>query len=272
MDREPPVRPQRVARRLGAASSARATAAPNRERTGGSRSIPATATSFFGKPPALPSATMRAPLSPALAQLAAADPVLARLIEAGYAERLQPTAHDDLYLELLDAIIGQQLSVKAAATISARFTALFPNDYPTPERVLALSVDELRAVGVSRQKAGYLQAVAAFKQAGQLEYDVLSALSDDALADHLTQIKGVGRWTAQMLLMFALERPDVFPELDLGVQNAMRRHYGLTGTGRLLLARMTAIAEVWRPYRTTASRLLWKSLHNAPGEVPKPAQ
>ena len=200
----------------------------------------------------------------ALTFLAAADPVLAHLIAAGHAETLAPTAHEDLYLELLDAIIGQQLSVKAAAAISARFTALFPHDYPAPERLLALPVDELRAVGLSRQKAGYLHAVAAFKQAGQLAYDVLSPLSDDALADHLTQIKGVGRWTAHMLLMFALERPDVFPELDLGVQNAMRRHYGLTETGKPLLLRMTAIAAAWRPYRTTASRLLWKSLNNAP--------
>ncbi len=200
----------------------------------------------------------------ALTHLAAADPVLAHLIAAGYAELLTPTAHEDLYLELLDAIIGQQLSVKAAATISARFTALFPQDYPAPERVLALTLDDLRTVGVSRQKAGYLQAVAAFKQAGQLEYEVLSRLSDDALTDHLTQIKGVGRWTAQMLLMFALERPDVFPELDLGVQNAMRKHYGLAETGKPLLRRMTELAEAWRPYRTTASRLLWKSLNNMP--------
>ena len=202
--------------------------------------------------------------APAFAHLTAADPVLARLIADGYATLLTPTAHEDLYLELLDAIISQQLSVKAAATISARFTALFPQDYPAPEQVLARSLDELRAVGVSRQKAGYLQAVAAFKQAGQLEYDVLSPLSDDALADHLIQIKGVGRWTAQMLLMFALERPDVFPELDLGIQNAMRKHYGLTENGQALLRRMTEIAEPWRPYRTTASRLLWKSLGPAP--------
>lgn len=207
---------------------------------------------------------MSVPASLALAHLAAADPVFARLVAAGYPTLLSPTAHEDLYLELLDAIIGQQLSVKAAATISARFTALFPQEYPAPERVLALTGDELRAVGVSRQKAGYLQAVAAFKQAGQLEYDVLRELSDDALADHLTQIKGVGRWTAQMLLMFALERPDVFPELDLGIQNAMRKHYGLTETGKALYRRMTEIAAAWRPYRTTASRLLWKSLGDAP--------
>lgn len=204
--------------------------------------------------------------SPALAHLAAADPVLATLLQTTdlTTKPLAATAHDDLYLELLDAIISQQLSVKAAATISRRFTALFPNDYPTPAALLATSEDELRAVGVSRQKAGYLRAVAEFKQAGHLEHAVLSQLTDDELAAHLTQIKGVGRWTAQMLLMFALERPDVFPELDLGVQNAMRRHYGLTETGKALLTRMTAIAEAWRPYRTMASRLLWRSLNNAP--------
>ncbi len=203
-------------------------------------------------------------LTPALAHLTAVDPALARIIQT--AAPLTATAHDDLYLELLDAIIGQQLSVKAATTISRRFTALFPQDYPTPEQVLAASDEALRGVGLSRQKAGYLRAVAAFKQTGELEHARLRQLSDDALIVHLTQIKGVGRWTAQMLLIFALERPDVFPELDLGIQNAMRQQYPALNdlTGKPLLAAMTALAEPWRPHRSTASRLLWQSLNNAP--------
>jgi DNA-3-methyladenine glycosylase II len=195
-----------------------------------------------------------------LAHLAAADPVMARLVAAGHAEKLTTTAHDDLYLALLDAIISQQLSVRAAATISARFTALFPNDYPAPALVQAMAIDEMRAAGLSRPKASYLQAVAAFKLAGQLEYDVLNQLSDDELTAHLIQIKGVGRWTAQMLLMFALERLDVFPELDFGIQSAMRTQYSLTETGKPLMQRMTEIADAWRPYRTVACRMLWKSL------------
>ena len=206
-------------------------------------------------------------LTPPLAHLAAADSVLAELIKT--ARPLTATAHDDLYLELLDAIIGQQLSVKAAATISRRFTALFPQDYPTPERVLAASDEDLRAVGLSRPKAGYLRAVATFKQAGELEYARLSQFTDDELLAHLTQIKGVGRWTAQMLLIFALERSDVFPEIDFGIQTAMRRHYPTLNnlTGKPLIAAMTALAEPWRPHRSTASRLLWQSLNNAPNST-----
>ena len=127
-----------------------------------------------------------------------------------------------------------------------------------------MTIDDLRAAGVPRQKAGYLQAAAAFKQAGQLEHEVLHPLDDETLIHHLTQINGMGRWTVQMLLMFALERPDVFPKLDLGIQNATRRHCGLTETDKALLARITQLAAGWQPYRTVASRLVRKSLDNSP--------
>ena len=195
----------------------------------------------------------------ARAHLTAADPVLARVIAAG--RPIAPRPHEDLYLALLRAIVSQQISTKAAAAIWKRFQALFPPEgYPEPREVLARSEDELRAAGLSRQKAGYLQAIAAYNERGLLDYAHLTSLSEEAFTQHLTAIKGVGRWTAQMLQMFALDQPDVFSEGDLGVQNAMRRLYGLEETGRALQRRMLAIAEAWRPYRSLACKYLWQSL------------
>ncbi|QJX45455.1 DNA-3-methyladenine glycosylase 2 family protein [Hymenobacter taeanensis] len=204
-------------------------------------------------------------LTAALQHLSQADPVLARLIAQG--RLIQPSAHEDLYLALLRAIVSQQISTKAAAAIWRKVQALFPPDgYPEPAALLLLTDEDLRAAGISRQKAGYLRAIADFAQRDQLDHAHLSQLDADAFTAHLTQIKGVGRWTAQMLQMFALDQPDVFPEGDLGIQNAMKRHYGLEETGRALLKRMTAIAEAWRPYRTVASKYLWQSLDNTPAE------
>ncbi|AHJ98508.1 DNA-3-methyladenine glycosylase family protein [Hymenobacter swuensis] len=199
----------------------------------------------------------------ALRHLTQADPVLGRLIAQGRA--IPPAAHEDLYLALLRAIVSQQISTKAAAAIWRKVQALFaPDGYPEPAALLLLTDEDLRTAGISRQKAGYLRAIADFAQRDQLDHAHLSQLSDDEFTQHLTQIKGVGRWTAQMLQMFALDQPDVFPEGDLGIQNAMRRHYGLEETGRALLRRMTELAEPWRPYRTLASKYLWQSLDNAP--------
>jgi DNA-3-methyladenine glycosylase II len=195
----------------------------------------------------------------AIEHLAAADPVLGGLIANGSA--IHPRAHEDLYLALLRAIVSQQISTKAAAAIWKRFQALFPPEgYPEPREVLAMSEDELRAAGLSRQKAGYLKAIAEYNERGLLDYEHLTSLSEEAFTLHLTAIRGVGRWTAQMLQMFALDQPDVFAEGDLGVQNAMRKHYGLEETGRALQKRMVVIAEAWRPYRSLACKYLWQSL------------
>jgi DNA-3-methyladenine glycosylase II len=188
-----------------------------------------------------------------------ADPVLAAVIETG--PPIVPAPHEDLYVALLRAIVSQQISTKAAAAIWKRFTSLFrPEGYPEPRELLALSEDELRAVGLSRQKAGYLQAIAEHNERGLLDYEHLTSLSEEAFTQHLTAIRGVGRWTAQMLQMFALDQPDVFSEGDLGVQNAMRRLYNLEETGRALQKRMLLIAENWRPYRTLACKYLWQYL------------
>ncbi|PVY42388.1 DNA-3-methyladenine glycosylase family protein [Pontibacter virosus] len=190
------------------------------------------------------------------------DPVLAGIIRNG--KPLESSRSEDIYFKMLSAIVSQQLSTKAAATIFARFKGLFPDSYPHPHLVLETPDETLRSAGLSFQKIGYVRNVAAFAQGGNLEHSVIDVMEDEALIQHLTQIKGVGRWTVEMLLMFALERSDVLPVDDLGIQNAMKRHYGLEENGRALKARMLDIAENWRPYRTVACKYLWQSLDNSP--------
>jgi DNA-3-methyladenine glycosylase II len=211
--------------------------------------------------PTIPSSVPTYDLKAALAQLSAADPILGGVIARG--REIRPAAHEDLYLALLRAIVSQQISTKAAAAIWKRFQALFPPEgYPEPRDLLQMDEDLLRTAGLSRQKAGYLKAIAEYNERGLLDYDHLTSLDEEAFTLHLTAIRGVGRWTAQMLQMFALDQPDVFSEGDLGVQNAMRRLYGLEETGRALQKRMLLIAETWRPYRTLACKYLWQSLDN----------
>ena len=188
------------------------------------------------------------------------DPVMATLIQTG--KKLDQEAHEDIYLSLLGSIISQQLSTKVARVIRNRFLDLFTNGYPEPKAVLAQPDETLRSVGLSFQKLGYIRNVATFALAGNLDYTVIAQMEDEALIKHLTQIKGVGRWTAEMILMFTLCRPDVFPIDDLGIQNAMKKLYGLNLAGKVLQTEMVQIAENWRPYRTLASRYLWQSLDN----------
>lgn len=164
----------------------------------------------------------------------------------------------DVYYDLLESIVSQQLSVKAAATIHGRFIALFEDGFPHPERLLALDVPTLRAVGLSNQKASYMLNVAAFFAQEQLRGADWSLKTDEEIIQLLTQIKGVGRWTVEMILMFTLRRPDILPVDDLGIQQAMKRLYGLEETGKPLRKRMEELAAPWRPYRTFACRYLWK--------------
>ena len=190
------------------------------------------------------------------------DPILTDIVAQG--QPLPSSRSEDLYFKLLSAIVSQQLSTKVAAAIFRRFTALFPESYPHPTLLLDTPDEILRGAGLSFQKIGYVRNVAVFAAAGNLEHEAISTMEDETLIRHLTQIKGVGRWTVEMLLMFALERPDVFPVDDLGIQNAMKRHYGLEESGKALRLRMQEIAESWRPYRTIASKYLWQSLDNMP--------
>jgi DNA-3-methyladenine glycosylase II len=166
--------------------------------------------------------------------------------------------NQDLYQGLIRSVVYQQLSGKAAGTIHGRFLELFEDGYPHPEQVLGFEEEELRAVGLSRQKAGYIQNVARFFTTH--DTTELVQLEDEALIKELTQIKGIGKWTVQMILLFNLGRPDVFPPDDLGIQKAMQQIYGLDMRGRQLKQAMLAIAENWQPYRSVATRLLWRYL------------
>ncbi|MGV3540108.1 MAG: DNA-3-methyladenine glycosylase family protein [Rufibacter sp.] len=169
-----------------------------------------------------------------------------------------------IYDALLSSVISQQLSVKAAATIKGRFLALFPENDPKPEWVLATPDEQLRTVGLSGQKSKYLKSIATFKAEGKLEDDALAHLPNEELLQHLTQIKGVGRWTAEMVLMFTLNRTDVMPLDDLGIYNAMKRLYGFAETMKEAKPKMQEISDHWQPNRTLACRYLWASLNNAP--------
>ncbi len=183
------------------------------------------------------------------------DPKLAPIVKKYDLPPLSPT--DDLYAKLLRNIVFQQLSGKAATTIHNRFLQLFPEEYPAPERLLAFDIEDLRAVGLSRQKANYVQNIARFFTENKIKNADLFAMEDDALIDYLSQIKGVGKWTVEMLLMFSMERQDVLPLDDLVVFQQIQKLYGLEGTKRELKKQMTEIAEAWRPYRSVASRYMW---------------
>lgn len=189
-----------------------------------------------------------------------ADPVLRELILSG--PPIEPRPQEDLYFALLRSVISQQLSTKVARVITGRFCALFPDDYPHSDLVAQAPDETLRQVGLSGQKLGYIRNIGAFQRQGELEHRRLAGMADEDLIRHLTQIKGVGRWTAEMILMFALDRPDVLPVDDLGIRNAMVRHYALPETGKTLTARMVELAEAWRPCRTLACKYLWQSLDN----------
>lgn len=168
----------------------------------------------------------------------------------------------DVYFDLLRSIAGQQLSVKAAKTIFGRFENLFESGYPHPEEVLALEIETLRSVGFSRQKSSYIQNVAQFFQENQLEMKDWSGMTNEEIVAYLSQIKGVGKWTVQMILMFSLQRWDVLPVDDLGIQNAMIDLYKIEEKGRNLKQKMVEIATRWQPYRSVACFYLWRYKDN----------
>jgi DNA-3-methyladenine glycosylase II len=170
----------------------------------------------------------------------------------------ESNSSSDAYYNLLESIVSQQLSVKVADVIFGRFIKLFPDEYPHPKLLIEKDVTELRSVGLSNQKASYLRNVADFFEINNLAQRDWDAMTDDEIIDLLTQIKGVGKWTVQMLLMFTIRRPDIFPIDDLGIQQGMIKLYGIEETGKALKSRMLEISEHWKPHRTTASRYIWR--------------
>jgi DNA-3-methyladenine glycosylase II len=206
-----------------------------------------------------------AALQKAMAQLAEADAVMAGLIERYGTlppEREGRPAHDDHYGALLRSITNQQLSVAAARTIYNRMLDRFGGRPPTPEEILAEDPEDLRSVGLSRPKIGYLRSLAEHVISGELELDHLDKLPDERVLDELVAIKGLGEWTAHMFLMFQLERPDVLAVGDLGVRRAIERSYGLQELPDR--ETMERLGERWRPHRTLACRYRWRSLENEP--------
>ena len=202
----------------------------------------------------------------AVEQLRAADPALRAVIDRVGIEQLGDRRRgrpDDHYATLVRTIAGQQLSVKAAASIYGRLTDRFGGRAPTPEEVLADDPEELRAAaGLSRAKVAFLRSLAEHVLDGSLDLDGLDDLSDEDVIGALVAVKGIGLWSAQMFLIIHLRRPDVLPVGDLGIRKAIMTRYGLPALPAP--AEMTEIAEPWRPYRTLASLFLWRSLRATP--------
>ena len=191
------------------------------------------------------------------------DPVLGAAIKrigpCGMADRQRK----DHLTALTGAIVSQQLSTKAAATIFGRFTALFPDaQIPHAAAIHEVSDVALRGVGFSSQKIGYLRDLCARIVDGRLVLDELDVLDDEVVIERLTAVKGFGRWTAEMFLMFRLHRPDVLPVGDLGIVNAIQRLYKLRS--RPDPKRILRLGEAWRPYRSVACWYLWQTLRNEP--------
>lgn len=192
----------------------------------------------------------------ALDHLSKNDPTMALLIDTYPAPSF--VSHKNYYQALVESIIGQQLSVKAAAAILDRFISLFNGTFPNPEQIITIDIETYRSIGLSRPKARYIVDLAEHVIDGRVQFDHLDALSNEAVIKDLTGVKGIGIWTVHMFLMFCMGRLDVLPISDLGVRNAVERQYSSND----VLA--TAKSNNWHPYETIASYYLWQSLENKP--------
>jgi DNA-3-methyladenine glycosylase II len=206
----------------------------------------------------------------ALDHLRRVDPTMALVINRVGPCRFRARAEGTHFDAVVRSIVYQQLSGSAAFTIHSRLLALFGGESVAPPQLRDMPDETLRAVGLSRQKIVYMKDLAARVCAGSLPIHALHELDDDAVIDALTSVKGIGRWTAQMFLVFRLGRPDVLPELDLGIRKAIQRAYrtrGLPSTARVL-----RIGAPWAPYRTIASWYLWRSLEVDGASATPPAK
>src|SRR4051812_21009481 len=191
----------------------------------------------------------------AVTHLKKSDPVLRAIIERVGPCRMEFGPAE--FCSLAEAIVYQQLNGKAALTIFKRFAGLVGEPI-TPEGILRLSDEQLRGVGLSKQKSAYLKDLAAKTAAGLLDFSRLHELPDDEVIKHLTQVKGIGVWTAHMFLMFSLRRPNVLPTGDYGVQMAVKKHYRKRKLPKP--KDMEKIARAWEPYRSVACWYMWRSL------------
>lgn len=194
--------------------------------------------------------------------LAKNDLILAPIITASGLPTFTP--HTNYYQELVDSIISQQLSVKAARAIEQRFMELFGGNFPTPEQILSRTIDELRGVGLSRPKAAYIQDLAQKILDGTVTFDTLDQLSNQEIIDELTKVKGIGEWTVHMFLMFCMGRLDILPVGDLGIRNGVQKLYSLDHVPLPQEVADIAKEHSWHPYESAASWYIWQSLDNAP--------
>jgi DNA-3-methyladenine glycosylase II len=212
--------------------------------------------------------TSKAYLKEARAALRASDPVMRRLVDARpdlephgwqrtWRQELPATT---LFGSLLRQIVGQQISVGAASAILGRLSALFGDEEPTPSQLLAIDPERLREVGLSRQKASYVRSLAQHVERGELELDRLAELSDDEVRKQLTAVKGIGHWSADMVLLMDLSRPDILPSGDLGVRKAVYRAYELSTLPTP--KEVDLLGEKWRPHRSLATSYLYASLQD----------
>ena len=186
------------------------------------------------------------------------DPILKKLHKQ-YGPHQFEDRSELLYEELVESIIGQQLSGKAADTIFKRFLALFNNQFPTPEKLIKTDDEKLRSAGMSYSKASYIKNIAKAFADGTLDIKILRKMSDDEVKKELTKIKGVGNWTAEMTLIFTLKREDVFSLGDAGLRRAIKNLYKIEKEKDIL-----KLSETWKPNRSYACWYLWKSLDNEP--------
>src|SRR6478735_4922776 len=202
----------------------------------------------------------------AVAHLRKIDPDLAKVIDKIGPYKGWPASNGTHFDAVCRSIVFQQLSGKAAGTIHGRFQGLYGGRTPLPDELATTSDEKLRAIGLSRQKSAYLKDLGSRVALGELPIETLHELSDEEIISALTQVKGIGRWTAQMFLMFRLGRLDVLPDLDLGIQKGIQRAYRL----RKLPPpeRVKKIGAKWAPYRTIASWYMWRLL-DAPTPVPR---
>lgn len=175
----------------------------------------------------------------------------------------------DIYFDLTDAIVSQQLSGKVAQTIFNRFLALFPNSYPTPSVLLNTTDEELRSAGLSKGKVAYLKNLAQFALTNSMDLDYIESMSDDEIITYLTQVKGIGKWTVEMILIFSLNRPNIFPVDDLAIKQTMMELYKLSGSGNVLIRKLEEIASKWSPNRTIATLYLWEYANDKKKRIKK---
>lgn len=204
--------------------------------------------------------TIQAQIKKAQIHLSQNDPLLSPVIDRYPVCTITP--HNDYYSELVSSIVGQQLSVKAGDTIWGRVKALFGSQVPTPEELVKIDTEALRATGVSYAKAAYMKDLAEHIIDGRLDMDHLATLPNDKLIDQLTAVKGIGEWSAHMFMIFSLGRLDILPVGDLGIRKGIMELYGLNE-----LPKPQAMADIakrnnWTPYESVASWYIWKSLDN----------